>query len=221
MLDRLIKPLAPHHCYNCRQTGSVLCPRCTEDIVMEAFSYCILCTHPTPGTSQLCKSCRKTSPLEDAWCGGWRQGTLKRLIDAYKFEAVKEAAQPLSAILAGCLPELSSITVTEVPTANRHVRRLGYDHARLLAKTLASSSNLPYQPLLERHGQQTQHFSSRLDRQTRAPSLFAPRRLVSGDVLLVDDIATTGSSLTAAAQHLHQAGARQVYVAILARQPLD
>lgn len=221
MLDQLFSHLAPHRCYNCRQLGGVLCLRCSEDISMEGFSHCLLCAHPTSGSSQLCKTCRKSSPLEDGWCIGWRQDTLKNLIDDYKFAAVKQAAGPLASLLAASLPYSNQLIVTEVPTAHSHVRRLGYDHAKLLARTLAGQRRLSYRSLLKRVGQQTQHFSGRRLRQSQAAQLFSAPKPVSGSVLLVDDIVTTGSSLMAAARVLRRSGADRVYAAVLVRQPLD
>lgn len=217
MLDRIFSIIAPHRCYNCQQIGSVLCTYCIYDIECEGFSNCLLCTHPT-FVHNLCKSCRRSTRIEAAWAIGWREEPLKRLVDDYKYEAVQQAVVPLIELLDSRLPLLLGVTICEVPTASAHVRQLGYDHAELLARQLAQRRDLPYQPLLGRTNQQTQHFSGKKARQAQAKHMFAVHQSVSGPVLLVDDIVTTGSSLKAAAETLKRAGASEVYAAVLVRQ---
>ncbi|HET7629906.1 MAG TPA: hypothetical protein VFK03_00875 [Candidatus Saccharimonadales bacterium] len=143
------------------------------------------------------------------------------MIDDYKFDAVRQAVKPLSILLDASTPRLGDVTICEVPTAASHVRRLGYDHAKLLAKTLAWRRHLRYRPLLKRTGQQTQHFSGRQARLAQAAKLFTARQSISGPVLLIDDIVTTGASLQAATKVLYGAGASEVYSSVLVRQPLD
>lgn len=219
MLDKLLSLTAPHRCYSCGHNGVVWCARCEYDISDEPFGHCLLCARPLSSNVDLCNSCHNSSALSAAWCVGWRSDRLRELIDDYKFYSAKEAVKVLGRMLDSRLPFLDEATITEVPTVHGHVRQLGYDHAQLLAKELARSRRLPYRSLLSRSGRQIQHFSTLQERQKQASSLFAGKRPIQGDILLLDDIVTTGISLEAAAKALKAAGADKVYAAVLVRQP--
>ena len=120
------------------------------------------------------------------------------------------------------LPYLDPNTlVMPVPTATSRRRLRGYDHAALLAKTIARQLKLPYAPLLKRIGQVRQVGADRATRQTQRTTAFRlshARLVVNASILLVDDILTTGSSLEATARVLRAAGARQVDAVVFAHK---
>lgn len=142
-------------------------------------------------------------------------------MDAYKFDAAYEARQSLAALLARQLPRHVEWTVATVPTARAHIRQLGYDHATSLAKEIARLQRVPYAPLLQRSKQAVQHQSSRQARLRQVRELFTASGPMPREVLLVDDVLTTGATLEAAARVLKAAGAQRVYGAVIVRQPLD
>ncbi|MBC7943459.1 ComF family protein [Candidatus Saccharibacteria bacterium] len=163
-------------------------------------------------------------PYTRAWCAGERRDVLQRLIGLYKFERARVAHKVLGDLLLQTLPELPSETIiVPVPTAHSHVRERGYDHTVLIAQYIATKRNLKFEESLSRIGSTTQRRASATKRQSQAKTAFAARRDIINDVpyLLVDDIVTTGSTIKYAAQVLKNAGATEVWVAVLARQTLD
>jgi predicted amidophosphoribosyltransferase len=102
----------------------------------------------------------------------------------------------------------------------------GYNQAALLASSIATSAELclDVSALVRTRNSPQQARLQRNDRLTNVEGAFAvpsPRRVAGRVVLLVDDVATTGSTLVACAAALRAAGARRVSGLVLARAPLD
>lgn len=220
MIDRLLATLAPHLCCGCGQTGSLLCESCKYDIIETPVLTCVLCNR-----SAVCDLCLVHRELiAGAFCGGERRDALERLIDVYKFEYAQAAAVPLAEVLLARLPQLPADTViVPIPTIAPHVRQRGYDHTLRLARVLARQRKYTVTSLLTRQTNTAQRDTTRAVRERQAKEAFCVRRTVDADrpYLLLDDVATTGATLRAAVEVLRAAGAKIIYVGVVARQPLD
>lgn len=220
IVEALLHKVAPHPCFGCEKLGTVLCSNCKYDITSEPFLGCILC-----GNVSLDGLCAHHDvPICKAWVVSERVTVLKRVIDAYKFEFVKAAAHRLVDLLDDSLPILPANTViVPIPTVSSHVRQRGYDHLNLLAQLFAARRSLVVGRLLERSSVKSQHTLTKVERKAEASSAF----YIAGDVpteaplLVLDDIITTGSTVSSAAKVLAEAGAENIIVAALAYQPLD
>jgi predicted amidophosphoribosyltransferase len=121
--------------------------------------------------------------------------------------------------LAPMVPRRPGLVVTWAPTSSRRRRQRGFDQAELLARAVARRRGLRAVPLLRRRGGPPQQGRGAADRLCHPGFLARPWR---GPVLLVDDVLTTGSTLTAAAEALLAAGAQEVHGLVVARaQPAD
>ena len=213
--------LAPHYCISCGQGGAVLCEHCKYDIVSDPFTLCIVCLGIAPASGNLCKSC--VVPYLRAWCVGDRSDALEKLINAYKFERVGAADVIFTQLLDETLPQLPADTiVTYVPTIPSHIRQRGYDHAERIAKRLATLRGLPHVAALSRREFTHQRGAGRSERIANAKRAFCARSVERGaSYLLIDDIFTTGATLRYASSVLLDAGASEVSIAAIARQPLE
>lgn len=218
MIDSALDFIAPHPCFECGKLGQPLCGNCKYNIESESFAACIICGR-ADGKNGICISCR--APYTRAWCVGERTDSLLRLIDAYKFERAKAAHKPLADLLAGVLPDLPpSTVVVPIPTIASHIRQRGYDHTLLLSRRVARLKKLDHATLLARRTSTKQRGASRRERIAQAKQAFrlsSPPR-PDRPYLIIDDIVTTGSTLKYAAQLLHDAGATEIWVAVVARQ---
>lgn len=221
MLDRLIAAIAPHHCSDCGQLGSIFCNNCKNNHSTRSFDGCVSCGRLT--LNGICDKCR--TYYDKAWCVGWRKDGLKSLIDHYKFEFAIAASTPLADLLDATLPDLPQQSViVPIPTVNHHIRRRGFDHTLLVARKLAKRRHRPVQQLLKRKTKTTQRTAtSSKQRQEQAQQAFAVTGQVDPDKIyvLVDDIVTTGATINYGAKALKDAGAQYVFVAVVARQPID
>lgn len=219
MVNKLMQIIAPHYCYGCGKVGVLLCEDCKYDIVDDTYSGCVVCAHPSG--AGICSSCKTT--YERAWCVGEREGALRNLIDAYKFERVGDAAPVLASLLDHVVPSLPNNTfVVHVPTLPSHIRQRGYDHAENLAVSFAHIRSLSHDSVLTRMNNNHQRGQSKQVRMKQAESMFACSRELDPACIymLIDDIVTSNASLSYAAAELRRAGAVIVWVAVVARQPL-
>jgi ComF family protein len=152
-------------------------------------------------------------------------GTLRRALLGLKYGGAARLATPLAAAAEASFLALLAVTgrlpLVPVPIHAERRRLRGYNQAELLARALATRTNLPLsQPLTRKRPTTRQH---RLDRAARlrnlreafsvAPAIRAPRM-----VILVDDIITTSATLEACALALRAAGCEAVYGFALARE---
>jgi ComF family protein len=163
-------------------------------------------------------------PYEKAWVVGERDGPLQRLVGLYKFERAKAAHKPLGDLLLDILPDLPAETVVvPVPTTPGRIRERGYDHMMLIARYVARARGLKCRSLVRRQTNTKQRQATAKKRDVQAKNAFFVREKVDADTpyLIIDDVMTTGATIKYAAQALRDAGAKRVWVAIIARQTLD
>ena len=149
------------------------------------------------------------------------------LVHGLKYEGWRELAPMMAELMERCLvPVLDGLdgyVVTHVPTSTAHRRRRGYDQAELLARALAERTGLAFAHLLARRRQKRTQVSLRPQQRIAnvrdAFTLRSAGREPPGDddVLLVDDVLTTGATARAAAGTLAAAGVRRVALVTFAR----
>lgn len=150
----------------------------------------------------------------DECLAGFDYDAIRPLVTALKNgnrrDLVRWAADHLAT-----LPAPLGATVTWAPTGSRRRRERGFDQAELLARAVARRWGAPCRPLLTRATQRAQAGRTAVER--RSAPAFTTRRGVPASVVVVDDVATTGATLTAAARALRPAGATEVVGLVLAR----
>ena len=144
-------------------------------------------------------------------------GLGKQLVHRLKFERQREAAIVISELIITALPHRDFDVVTITPTATSRVRQRGFDHGKLLGLNVAQQLRLPYRQLLFRRSQGRQLGHSRAERMEQARANYGTTTSLTGQrVLLVDDVISTGATLITAVGLLQEAGATQVWAAVLA-----
>lgn len=220
MIDTLLNAFAPHRCSSCGEIGSIFCESCKYDTISDSFPGCVICAKPC-GLRGVCSQCARKVPITQAWCVGERVDGLKALIDAYKFRSSRAADRACADLLDRVISHVPpDSAVVGIPTAPNTVRVRGFDHMGRVADALAKKRGLDISYPLERAATETLHFLPKAERVRLGPSLFRlSGKAVPEKILLLDDIVTTGTTIVAATRLLKQAGAKEVYVAVLARQP--
>jgi ComF family protein len=111
--------------------------------------------------------------------------------------------------------------VVPVPLGRKRLLERGYNQVNLIARPLSMAMRLPYtsDALARHHETRSQVGLSRSQRQENVRGAFLARggRVTGRTVLLVDDVATTGSTLSSCAEALYAAGARDVFAFTVSR----
>jgi ComF family protein len=178
----------------------------------------------------LCGECRMGPPVfERAIAYGSYEGGLRDLIHLLKYDRVRPAAGVLGRMLAeviqGFGSEFRFAVVIPVPLHRSKLRQRGFNQAEEIARaalknldrsclTLASGALERRRPTDSQTGL-TDH-----QRQQNVRGAFrvtSPEQIARQDVLLVDDVFTTGATVSECARVLRRAGADRVFVATIAR----
>jgi ComF family protein len=218
--EGLVRFLAPHECLVCEKEGSLLCELCSVSEINPVPERCYRCLAKSKD-SAVCRKCRPSSPLKFVWVTSEYEGIAKELIRLFKFERAQAAHETVAELMSDTLPFLKPDTIiTYIPTATSRQRMRGYDHSRLIAKRLAKLKNVRFRSLLERSGQSRQVGSTRKQRVAQAAEMFRLKEDIAQgrEIVIVDDILTTGASLEAAARILKDAGTKQVSAAVFAQK---
>jgi predicted amidophosphoribosyltransferase len=142
------------------------------------------------------------------------------LIARLKYRNARSSVRWLVVLMASLVRTLRVDVVTWMPTTSTRRYERGFDQAQLLARGIARELHVPCRRLLLRSPGPPQTGRSLADRR-RGPLLRAPPGpRVPAHVLLVDDVITTGTSVSIAARELRRAGAARVTVVAAARTPL-
>jgi ComF family protein len=221
VLAALLDLLYPPACAACGEPcgAGPFCPICAE-AVEEVPPGCARCG--LPGPDAVCGACYAAAPAFDAvLAGGLYGGPLADAILALKYGGRPAVARPLGGWLAGRVRLPPGAAVVSVPLGRKRRIQRGYDQAALLAGHLARAAGRTRLRGALRRLRDTppQVGRSRADRCRNVAGAFAARApLVAGrDLVLVDDVVTTGATADAAAAALKAAGARSVTVVALAR----
>lgn len=227
----LLEMLLPGSCCLCQGEVSnyrqprVLCEDClTEQTKWRKCPRCsAVLSHENALPQEDCPECHHLKlPFENISAVGNYAGSLGEAILTAKTQRGAATAWDLGQLLAEQLPSFWQIEpiVVAVPMHwTRRVRR-GMNSAEILAQSLAARKNWKRQKLVACHRrlakQSELSFTARKDNVRGAFQVVGP---VPTDrpIMLVDDILTTGSTLTEIARTLRQAGATSIHVAVVAR----
>ncbi|MEO6121210.1 MAG: phosphoribosyltransferase family protein [Acidimicrobiales bacterium] len=149
------------------------------------------------------------------------EGVGREIVARLKYANARSSVPWLGVGMAAAVRRLAPglDVVTWVPTTAQRRHRRGFDQGRILATEVARHLGLPGRPLLVRLPGPSQTGRSRAER-LGGPRLVARRTGVAGRVLLVDDVVTTGATLTIAAGVLRDKGAGEVHAVVVARRGL-
>lgn len=193
--------LFPPRCAGCGRVDWVWCENCQEKLDEVVF----------PSRVQ------PLSPLAGIAATGVHEGIIREAVQGLKYGQAKAVAQPLGERLTTQYVR-QNWTIDIIVPVPLHMSRLaerGYNQAQLLSEVLTKEAALPCAPeaVSRQRNTQSQVTLNAMERQTNLLDAFQanPQIVSTKHVLLIDDVYTTGATLSACAQAILEAGAQAVY----------
>jgi ComF family protein len=226
--------LYPRACSVCRRAadpaGHSLCWDCRTNLLLIHEPFCIRCGFPAAGSidhEYVCHQCTERKPAFDAARSVTRyEGTAREMIHAFKYRKAFWLEDNMCEMLAGGAriffhPDEIDL-VCGVPLYPRRKRERGFNQADLLARGLARQLGLNTSTKLLRRTRETESQTrltadARLQNVRKAFEVDKKAEINDLNVLVIDDVMTTGATVSECARVLKQAGAASVHVLTLAR----
>ncbi len=216
----------PKICLNCGAEGEILCGFCRESLVFSAPSCPVCGKRNFDGV--LSDLCAERSSLRRFLAPfSYREGLVRELIHAYKYEGVRELKTPfaeeiLKLIKFYDIKVPSAAVLVPVPLHRSRQRERGFNQAGLLAEELGKRLNLEVIPLLKRARATEQQiemkdYRARRENVARAFTLTNTASSAGRAIILVDDVSASGATLFECARVLREAGARTVWAVAVAK----
>ena len=213
--------MAPSQCAECGHLGRWLCFDCAGRILFLKQQNCYRCRKLSEG-GRTCETCRRHSDLYSVVVAAhFGIGPIRSLIHGLKYGKSADLSEILGSVLvsAAVRNELENFIVVPVPLAKRREKGRGFNQAELLARYLSNKLGAALLKALRRtRNTASQTELTREQRLLNIKDAFIVQRSVVGDnILLVDDVITTGATLEECAKVLKQAGAKKVVALVVAR----
>jgi ComF family protein len=233
LLTAITSLLYPPVCAICRaniRAGQHLCDQCDTKAIRIIAPFCQTCSEPFEGaitSAFTCANCAHRTIHFDSAVAAYRsRGIVREIVHGFKYGRQIYLRHIVARWLYAALDderlrERRFDVIVPVPLHPTRQRERGFNQASLLAESLSAQIPTPSKPLLERiRYTTTQTALDRADRMENLHNAFHLRKNadVRGlRVLLIDDVLTTGSTLSECARVLKRAGATSVHAATAAR----
>ncbi|MCU1268948.1 MAG: ComF family protein [Acidobacteriaceae bacterium] len=211
-----------------------VCPSCLMDMVPITGATCEICGERLGAAGfvaekQICPACQETRQyFTKAAAYGAYDGGLRDLIHLLKYERVAPAAVVLGRMLGEAIQKLrlgaDSILVIPVPLHSSKRRERGFNQAAMIARAALKTNTFSCEfaaDVLERTRPTVSQIGltrpQRVENIRGAFRVWHPSKVSGRNILLIDDVLTTGTTVSECARILRKAGAEKVWVATVAR----
>ncbi len=226
LISGFLNILYPSQCPACGNPSdtfrtSPICSSCWSTIERFAGPSCALCGLPFASEyAAVCGQCmKKRPPFSKVIFYGLYEGVLAEAISQMKFHGLKRLSKPLGTLILDLeLPVIDGIL--PVPLSVKGLRKRGFNQALLMARVLSKSLQVPlFMDILWKKKETLPQIGlSKKERLANLKKAFEVQGDIKGlRLLLVDDVMTTGATVTECSKVLMKAGAQEVTVLTLAR----
>ncbi len=213
--NNLLDYVWPQFCLGCEKEGSLLCQTCLDNIQLLQVDYQAWPENKNDFVFSHCYVCLD-----------YHQALTQNLIKNFKYQYLKILQEPLTQIFVKKIEQLNlskDFVITNIPLHHKKRKKRGFDQTEVLAKNLSLKINAPYYPLLTR--QKNTKPQAQLERTERLQNLqnaFTLKQIDQNPVknktiILIDDVATTGTTLNEAAKALLILAPKEIIALVLAK----
>lgn len=215
--------LFPLECFGCKKEGIWICHECFSSIPFKSGQSCVFCRKPNLNGST-CNKCAANHYLDQCLsAGNYTNPLLSQIIKACKYSFAKELSIPIAQFIINFLEndfssysslfEEKNIFLVPIPLHKKRLNWRGFNQSELLAHKI--SKKFEVELLLELLRIKNNTPQAKLEEEKRRSNLsgsfyWTGRALNNKKIILIDDVATTGTTLDETAKILKQAGAQKV-----------
>jgi ComF family protein len=220
--DRFLNFFFPRYCLGCGREGAYICRRCQPNLPFQQPPFCPRCGKSLDHHS----GCDELAPELSQLHSVFRfEGIVKKAVHQFKYNNLRDLAGPLGGFMAEYLKnnDLQADALIPVPLHKSRLRERAYNQSELLALMIHRLTDTPVfvDTLKKIRPTPPQAESASVDIRRRAVvDAFQcyNSKLTGRSVILIDDVATSGATLSACARVLAAAGAGRVTALTLARE---
>lgn len=227
LLDFFINIIFPSRCLHCginTEQGKPICEACFKKISVNRTLFCGKCGSRLPNQKKIC---HKDFPYTLGAAGSYGNEVVKNLIHGLKFKFIRSAAAPLGEILTAYaraidIP-LEKFVVMPIPLSKERLRSRGFNQSELIAKVFADNFKLPMDPsslARLKHAKAQSETKGIFERMQNVRGNFFvrnPEKINGKNIILVDDVITSGATMLEAATTLKNSGAKKILALAAAR----
>lgn len=217
LADALKNLVFPPVCVNCKKVGSLLCADCYGRIQWLEEPVCAQCGRVVSKPHTVCHVCRQRPlPLSKIRAAAQFSDPIPNIIHNMKYNGYHALAEPLAEMMATTWTQwqFDIDLVLPIPLHPDRLKKRGYNQSALLTKHMCRQLDIPYElKALSR----TRHTPPQVglnakDRLKNVQGAFTAvsSKVTGKNILLIDDVCTTGATMASAAEALLAAGAKSV-----------
>ena len=214
--------LFPPACGGCGKIGSRWCAECQQRVKILSGTLCEICGLPLDKAG-ICDTCRADRPYFRA-LRAWAvfENPVQTALHKLKYRRDISMGDSLASHMLSFVRELNwpIDMIVPIPLGQERRKERGYNQVGMIAKQLAMALDVKYAPneLMRRKETRTQVGLTKTERKENVHGAFqAGTGVREKTILVMDDVSTTGSTLSSSAEALYSSGAKDVYALTVAR----
>lgn len=230
-LNKILELVFPSKCLSCdalteKSAGdfSSCCLECFGRIRLNRTFFCGLCRARLPEGKRIC---HQGFPFVLGAAGEYADETLRALILGFKFKRVKEASEPLSRLVASYLELLPKpwreFTFVPIPLNRQREKERGFNQSEIMARTIAKSLGCGVEAgnLIRvkntKPQSETGSYRERSQNIEAAFKLLKSREIRGRKIVVLDDVITSGATLTEAVRLLKTSHPKEILAITVAK----
>ncbi|MEK7464759.1 MAG: ComF family protein, partial [Patescibacteria group bacterium] len=225
LINNLLNILFPPLCVSCKKHAkeNFLCEDCFDSIDVTSGFFCPKCRRRTP---QPDRNCHPEEKFALAAITDFKNRRVSDVIHALKYERVRSLMAPISKIMDVYLEKITKsegfegFTIIPIPMHSSKKRVRGFNQAELISSVLSDKLGLPvWNKLLKSKDTKSQTETKNYnERESNIKGCFVvknPEEISKKNILLVDDVFTSGATMREAVRVLKDAGVKRVMAFVL------
>ncbi len=228
----LLDLIFPKFCISCGREGSHICYDCLSMVEILEYQFCPVCQKRVID-GKICKNCRTRTNLAGLFAATpYQNKIVKKMINKFKYTPyIKNLSFPLYSLIISHLKQLNNYSFSildngiliPVPLHRKRLKIRGFNQTEKIANHFSEFLKIPLikDVLIKTKESQSQIGLSSEQRKQNIQGVFTCEnieQIKAKKILLIDDVFTTGSTMEECAKTLNQAGAKEVWGIVVARE---